>query len=73
MYVYLQEKINGSWVDAATNDEYFFYINDTNSDMLIFTHTYSTLVEGGIYRIKCVTRDFLDGAEFSYTSYSNQF
>lgn len=73
MYVYLQQKVNGVWTDLTTSDEYFYYVNGTNTSLLTFAHNYTTLAEGGIYRIKCVTRDFMNSSEGSATSYSNQF
>lgn len=73
MYVYLQQKVNGVWSDYTTSDEYFFYVNDTNTDILAFSHTYTTLTDGGIYRIKCVTRDSIGNSQYSATGYSNQF
>lgn len=73
MYIYLQENVNGTWTDLASSDEYFYYTNATNSDSLDFYHTYTTLEEGGIYRVKCVTRDTISGSQYTFTSYSNQF
>lgn len=71
--VYLQKKVNGQWINDNTNPEYVFYNNGINSEVFLFSHTYSNLVYGTTYRLMVVSRDVQNGSEFRATAYSSAF
>jgi len=71
--VYLQKKENGVWVEDSSNDEYVFYNNGGGIDYGTFNHTYTSLVSGVNYRIKCISKDYIGSTVYTTTSYSNQF
>ena len=71
--VYLQKKVNGTWKLDTTNPDYIFYNNGWNCSNFIFTHKYSHLESGEIYRIMCISKDTVGSASYTTTSYSNQF
>ena len=71
--VYLQKKENGEWVNDWQNEEYVFFNNGSKKDTFLFANTYTHLSEGVIYRIKCVSKDYIGDSTYIFTSYSNQF
>ena len=71
--VYLQKKENGEWVNDWQNEEYVFFNNGSQKDTFLFANTYNHLSEGVIYRIKCVSKDYIGDSTYIFTSYSNQF
>jgi len=71
--VYLQKKVNGVWTDDTTNDDYVYYNNGGGSFSFIFSKNYTDLTSGGIYRIRCVSKDYIGSTSNTFTAYSNQF
>ena len=71
--IYLQKKINGVWVSDTTNADYIYRNSGQNSFDYTFNHIYSHLESGEIYRLKCVSKDYIGNSTTSFTSYSNQF
>ena len=71
--IYLQKKVDGTWVDDTANEDYAFYESGTNSFDHLFSHRYTDLVSGTNYRLKCVSRDYIGSSSFTATTYSNQF
>lgn len=71
--IYLQKKVNGSWVLDTTNPDYVFYNNGWNSYYFSFSHSYTHLASDSTYRIKCVSKDYIDDATYITTTYSNSF
>lgn len=71
--VYLQKKVNGSWVNDTTNADYVFYKNGINSANSIFFNVYDSLTYGTTYRLMVVSRDIVNGNEYRTTTYSNSF
>ncbi len=71
--VYLQKKVNGSWVNDTTNDDYAIYESGTSAYDHIFANLYSDLSEGVNYRLKCVSTDYIGSSSYTFTAYSNQF
>lgn len=71
--IYLQKKVNGTWELDYTNPEYVFFNNGSKKFDFTFFHRYSHLKEGVFYRIKCVSKDYIDDVPSIFTTYSNQF
>ena len=71
--VYLQKKENGEWVNDWQNEEYVFFNNGSQKETFLFSNAYTHLSEGVIYRIKCVSKDYIGDSTFITTTYSNQF
>ena len=71
--VYLQKKVNDSWVNDTTNAEYAIYESGTDDNGHLFGHTYTHLASGAIYRLRCVSTDYIGSNSYTFTSYSNQF
>lgn len=71
--IYLQKKENGEWVNDWQNEEYVFFNNGSQKKTFLFANTYTHLSEGVIYRIKCVSKDYIGDNTYIFTSYSNQF
>ncbi|MDD6816883.1 MAG: hypothetical protein PUE84_10620 [Firmicutes bacterium] len=71
--IYLQKKENGEWVNDWQNEEYVFFNNGSKKETFLFGNTYTHLSEGVIYRIKCVSKDYIGDSTFIFTTYSNQF
>ncbi len=71
--VYLQKLSNGSWVLDTSNPDYVLYNNGFNKRSFLFSKTYSGLQRGTTYRIKCVSKDYIDGTPHISTSYSKTF
>lgn len=71
--IYLQKKENGEWVNDWNNEEYVFFNNGSQAETFFFANAYTHLSEGVIYRIKCVSKDYIGDSSFVTTSYSGQF
>lgn len=71
--VYLQKLSNGSWVNDSTNPDYVTYNNGFNKYSFLFSKKYTHLTRGVTYRIKCVSKDYIDGTAHTATAYSNTF
>ena len=71
--IYLQKKENGEWVNDWQNEEYVFFNNGSQKETFLFSNAYTHLSEGVIYRIKCVSKDYIGDSTFITTTYSNQF
>ena len=71
--MYLQKKVDGVWVSDTTNDDYLLKNTGSGSQRFIFNHIYSDLKSGVNYRLKCVSKDTIDGSSYTLTCYSNQF
>ncbi|MGN1412895.1 MAG: hypothetical protein ACI4WY_01480 [Anaerovoracaceae bacterium] len=71
--IYLQKKVNGQWVLDTTNEEYVFFNNGSKTSNFIFANAYTHLSEGVIYRIKCISKDYIGDSTYITTTYSNQF
>ena len=71
--IYLQKKENGAWVNDTTNEDYAFYDSGTSSYDYTVDRVYSDLTSGEIYRLKCVSRDYIGSSSYEFIAYSNQF
>ncbi|MGN0714888.1 MAG: hypothetical protein ACI4LN_03625 [Anaerovoracaceae bacterium] len=71
--IYLQKKENGEWVNDWQNEEYVFFNNGSQKETFLFSNAYTHLSEGVIYRIKCVSKDYIGDSTFTTTTCSNQF
>jgi len=71
--IYLQKKVNGVWINDTSNEDYAFYDSGTDSYDYIVSLIYSDLTSGEIYRLKCVSRDYIGSSSYEFTGYSNQF
>lgn len=71
--VYLQKKVNGSWVNDTTNPDYAIYESGTYDNDHLFGYTYTSLTSDVIYRLKCVSTDYIGSSSYTTTTYSNQF
>lgn len=71
--IYLQKKVDGSWVNDTTNPDYAFYDSGTEAFDYVVDLIYSNLAAGEIYRLKCVSRDYVGSSSYTTTTYSNQF
>lgn len=71
--VYLQKLSNGSWVLDTSHPDHVIYNNGFNKRYLLFSKTYSGLNRGTTYRIKCVSKDYIDNTPHIATSYSDPF
>lgn len=72
--IYLQKKVNGSWRNDTTNQDYVFYNNGFNSGEFLFEHNYTNLTYGTTYRIMVISIDkYDDGTQYRNTTYSNAF
>lgn len=71
--VYLQKKVDGSWILDTTNDDYVYYNNGWNSSIFTYARKYSSLNSSTTYRIKCVSKDYINGVSHTRTFYSNPF
>lgn len=73
VWVYLQKKVDGEWVNDLSNPEYMIYRTGKDDfDCTIF-YTYTRLTSGNIYRLRCISKDTIGTTNFSFTTYSNQF
>ncbi len=73
VWVYLQKKVDGEWVNDLSNPEYMLYRTGTKDyDCTIF-YRYTHLVSGNIYRLRCISKDTVGRVTSSFTTYSNQF
>ena len=71
--VYLQKKVNGVRKLDTTNPDYVYYNNGFNSYDFTFSRRYTHLESGEVYRIMCVSKDYIGSNTHTTTSYSNQF
>ena len=71
--VYLQKKVDGKWVLDTTNPDYVFYNNGFNTDDFTFFHRYTSLNSNTTYRIKCVSKDYINNKSYTTTNYSYSF
>ena len=71
--IYLQKKVDGQWENDTSNDDYAIYESGTSDYDYFFSHLYSDLEAGEIYRLKCVSRDYIGSSSYTTTTYSNQF
>ena len=71
--IYLQKKVDGEWVLDTTNDDYVFYNNGFNSDDFTFIHRYTSLNADTTYRIRCVSKDYINNVPHNRSAYSNPF
>ncbi len=71
--VYLQKKVNGTWVNDTGNADYAYYDSGTTAYGYMFDCIYTDLVSGVNYRLKCVSRDYIGSSSYELTTYSNQF
>lgn len=71
--IYLQKKVDGSWVNDTTNEDYAIYKSGTTDFDFTYAHIYSDLTAGVNYRLKCVSRDYIGSNSYEFTAYSNQF
>ena len=71
--IYLQKLSNGTWIDDQDYDDYRIFNNGFNARSFLFSRNYTGLTRGTTYRIKCVSKDYIDGNSHIATSYSNSF
>lgn len=71
--VYLQKLVNGSWEYDFDHDEYVLYNNGYGDSYFLFFNTYTNLERGVTYRVKIVSRDFVEGIEYRESFYSASF
>ena len=71
--VYLEKKVNGQWVLDTTNDDYVYYNNGWNSSQFVFSRKYNSLKSGTTYRIRCVSKDYINDVPNNKTFYSSPF
>lgn len=71
--IYLQKKVDGSWVNDTTNVDYAIYDSGTESYDCTWSHVYTSLSSGVNYRVKCVCTDYIGSSSYKTTTYSNQF
>lgn len=71
--VYLQKKVGGEWVLDTTNDDYVYYNNGFNANSFTYSRKYNDLTSGVTYRIKCVSKDYINGVPTTSIFYSPSF
>ena len=71
--VYLQKKVDNRWVSDVANPDYVFSSSGSNDFDYIFSHIYTSLSSGEIYRLKCVSNDYIGASSYTSTTYSSQF
>ena len=71
--VYLQKKVDGSWINDTTNEDYAIYESGTSDFDHLFSHLYTDLTSGVNYRLKCTITDYIGSSSYTFTAYSNQF
>ena len=71
--IYLQKKVDNRWVSDVTNPDYVYSRSGTDDLGYTFNHIYTSLVSGNIYRLKCVSTDYVGANTYTTTTYSNQF
>lgn len=71
--VYLQKLSNGSWVLDTDHPDHVIYNNGFNKHYFLFGKSYSGLNRGSTYRIKCVSKDYINGNSHISTTYSDTF
>ena len=71
--IYLQKKVDGEWQNDTENEDYAFYDSGTDSFDYTVDYIYSHLEAGEIYRLKCISRDYIGSSSYAATTYSNQF
>lgn len=73
IWIYLQKKVDGEWVNDVSNIDYLVYANGKNEfDCTVF-YRYTHLKSGEIYRLRCISKDYMGTTTHSFTTYSNQF
>lgn len=73
VWVYLQKKVNGEWVNDLSNPEYMLYRTGVDDHDCTIFYRYTHLTSGEIYRLRCISKDTVGGVTSSFTTYSNQF
>lgn len=73
VWVYLQKKVDGEWVNDLSNPEYMIYRNGKNDHDCTIFYRYTHLTSGSIYRLRCVSKDYVGTTNYALTTYSNQF
>ncbi len=71
--VYLQKLVNGTWEYDFDHDEYVKYNNGYGDSFFLFYNRYTNLERGVSYRVKIVSRDFVNGNEYRVSAYSPAF
>ncbi len=71
--IYLQKKVDGEWVIDTSNPERTLYHNGWKKSSFYFYNQYTGLERGVIYRIKCVSKDYIGDSSHTLTTYSNTF
>ena len=71
--VYLQKYSNGEWVLDINNDDYSSFNNGWNARNFLYTHVYDDLKRGVTYRLKCISKDYIDGTSHISTFYTHSF
>ena len=71
--IYLQKKVDNRWVSDVQNPDYVFSKSGTNDLDFYFSHIYTSLDANTIYRLKCVSTDYVGVNQYTATTFSNQF
>lgn len=71
--VYLQKLVNGTWEYDLDHDEYVIYNNGYGDNYCLFYNEYTNLERGSSYRVKVVSRDFIEGVQYREIFYSSSF
>ena len=71
--IYLQKKVDNRWVSDVRNADYVYSNSGTNALDFTFNHIYTSLESSTIYRLKCVSTDYVGTNQYTTTTYSNQF
>ena len=71
--IYLQKLVNGTWSIDSSNSERILYNNGWNSDALYFFNEYTGLDRTASYRIKVISKDYINGTPYTETIYSSAF
>lgn len=71
--IYLQKKVDGKWVIDTTNPERTLFNNGIKESSFYFYNRYTGLKRGVSYRIRCISKDYIDSSTSTLTTYSKPF
>lgn len=71
--IYLEKLVNGSWQLDNTNDDFVYYNNGWNAYDFLFSKVYKDLERGYMYRIRCISKDYIGSSTYTTTAYSPAF
>jgi hypothetical protein len=71
--VYLQKLVNGDWVTDTSNADSVIDNYDNKVYSYTFSNVYTKLTRGETYRVRVVSKDYINGNSTTMIGYSRSF